>query len=377
MLSNIRSCAAPLAVAAFLVIANGLSGTAFAMELSSRGITGTRLGALLAASHLGMLLGAAAAAWLGGRLPAKTLAFVGILASSLASLSLANSPDSLWFVIRIIQGGGAIWVFVACESWLGAKPGHVRPFGFALYMLVNQVGLALGQLGVDPSSHGFSSALILSAAIYAAAIIFLPRRNEAVQGPASVTALPRVRLVSLRTLAAAVASGVFVGTVLSTGPLFVAHSGHSHVAGSFIACVVLAGVLLQLPLARLCGPYGNDCLTQWTAAALVFVGLAAALATPHSTLSLHLVGAAMGAFGFLLYPLAAGRALADALPHERQATSGQLLLAYGAGATCAPSLVILFGSSPRGLPLIVALSGFIAWSSVVGVASRSRVARAR
>jgi MFS family permease len=376
VLSSIRTCAAPLAVAAFLVIANGLSGTAFAMELSSRGITGTRLGALLAASHLGMLLGAAVAAWLGSRVPARSLAFVGALAASLASLSLAHSPDSLWFVIRIIQGGGAIWVFVACESWLGAKPGHVRPFGFALYMLVNQLGLALGQLGVDSSNGGFTSALILSAAIYATGLLFLPRRDDALV-PVSDAALPRVRIASSRILAAAVASGVFVGAVLSTGPLFVAQSGHSHVAGSFIACVVMAGVLLQLPLARLSGPYGSDCLTLWSAAALVFVGLAAAFATPQSSLSLHIVGSAMGAFGFLLYPLAAGRALADALPHERQGTSGQLLLAYGAGATCAPSLVILFGSSPRGFPLVVALSGLIAWGSAVGVASRRRVAPAR
>jgi hypothetical protein len=265
-------------------------------------------------------------------------------------------------------------VFAACETLLGGQPEAIRPLSFAGYMIVSQLGLALGQLLVPVVAGSFALALAIAAGLNLAIIGIASRHKQPTTAPSASPSpvTTRAERLPISVLSCAVAAGLFTGAVLNTGPLLAASLGQAPLAAHFVAAILLAGLALQVPAARLAKTLGADRTLALAGAVLAMMGIALHLARPSSFGPLAAMGSVLGALGFLIYPLTSQRALERVRDEtERAAIPGQLLLCYGAGAAAAPFAAELAGPGGSGAAVVMGLAGALAWLAC----SRLRVPR--
>jgi MFS family permease len=356
----LREAYLPLGLAALLVVAAGLSGTALAIELGNLEVSGLLLSGLLGASHLGVLLGALVASFAGRRLGTSGLALSGALLCLAGTGALALTPAPTWLLWRCVYGVGLVWVFAACETWIGCQPGANRSLAFAVYMVVNQLGLAMGQFLVPVVSGSFAIAVLLASILNLGIVVIALKHRRIPSRERSPQPRTASKLLPAWILTSGVAAGLFTGAVLNTGPLLASALGHAGWAAHFVAAVLLAGLALQFPAARVARGLGPDRTLAVAGGILSLAGAGLYFNHPGTLGGLMVIGGALGALGFLIYPLACQSALERVVcPEEQRAIPGQLLLCYGAGAAAAPFLAQLVASG-TGAAAVIALAGLVA-----------------
>ena len=245
----------------------------------------------------------------------------------------------------------------------------------ALYMAIGYAGSGLGQFILplaDPS--GFALFGLVSVIFSVALIPVLITRSPSPR-PASPARISPLELFRISPLAAVgtVISGMLTSSLYGLGPLFIRQLGLSLTATStFMACAILGGLVLQLPLGRLSDRSdrrkvlaGTTFATAIACAAVissVSVGnmWQQAAGQAEANIFLFVTAAIYGSLAFTLYSLCAAQANDVTPPDKLLQTAGGLLLAYGFGAIIGPLLggFIMEQAGPRSLFVyMMALSG--------------------
>ena len=351
-----------------LLFANGLFSTLLGVRTQVEGFSPNVVGFIVAAYFFGLLLG--------GLYAAKVVIRVGHIRSfavfaSCMSVSALLHPifvdPVFWMVLRMISGFCMAGMIIVTESWLNeAASNKTRGQILSFYMITNYFAAGCGQflltLG-DPSEY-----LLFSLASIIFSLALLPVLLTRAKAPVPVPAA-RMHVWTLYRIAPLGVFGVFCCGLINSSihglsPVYATNMGFSEAQlSTFMAAIIMSGLLLQWPIGRLSDRIGRGPLLVYIP---IIVSLAAfaMLYTVRYELIL-IVAMFFGTFVFTLYSLSAATANDMVSARERVQVSGALLITYGAGAVSGPILAgqVMGLLGPQGLFFYFAiitlmLSGF-------------------
>lgn len=328
---------------ALLLIGNGLLNTLVAVRGSEAGFSDALLGLLGSGYFAGYLLGGfIARPLIQGVGHIRAFSFFATAIASVALLhGLLISPVT-WVALRVIAGASIVSLYTLIESWLNDQaPQAIRGRIFAVYMVVNQVSLAIAQqiLRLDPAE---AFALFSISALFVCISVMPVSTTQLTQpGTHQRASLSLFRILRGTPVAAlsALLTGMAMGAFWSMGPVYAARAGYGgDWVAWFMSAGILGGALLQWPLGIL-SDRGDRRVTLAIVALLA--GLSAVplffhgIGGPAAIVAITL----FGAFAFAVYPIAVAL-LCDHLPAESVvAGSSAILLLHGIGAAIGPTVV--------------------------------------
>jgi MFS family permease len=351
-----------------LLFANGLFSTLLGVRTQVEGFSPNIVGFIVAAYFSGLLLG--------GLYAARVVIRVGHIRSfavfaSCMSISALLHPifvdPFFWMLLRMISGFCMAGMIIVTESWLNeAASNKTRGQILSFYMITNYFAAGCGQflltLG-DPSEY-----LLFSLASIIFSLALLPVLLTRARAPVPVPAA-RMHVWTLYRIAPLGVFGVFCCGLINSSihglsPVYATNMGFTDgQLSTFMAAMIMSGLLLQWPIGRLSDRIGRGPLLVYIP---IIVSLAAfaMLYTVRYELIL-MVAMFFGTFVFTLYSLSAATANDMVSARERVQVSGALLITYGAGAVSGPILAgqVMGLLGPQGLFFYFAiitlmLSGF-------------------
>ena len=360
--AGLFSRGAVIATAMMFGLTYSLSAALIALDLTSRGLSETLIGANAAMHAVGVLITA--------MLLPRIIAYFGIrrlviIALVLAALVLSAFPAMpliwLWFPLRLVLGMASEILFVLSEAWTNSLSTEAtRARAMAAYTAALSVGFALGPLILSVVGSSGSTPYLVGAgiALFAAGFVASPKVQAPVfDEPATGSPLRFIRLAPV-AISAVVLNAAIETAGLSFLAIYAVNLGWEESGATrLMSCMMIGAILLQLPI----GWLGDKVDRVKLVVALAVASMLGALAWPLAlqseiatytllffwggafvgiyTIMLTLVGsrfkgaeligiyAAMGlmwGLGALLGPLLAGLAM-DATLHG---------LAFFAAATC-------------------------------------------
>lgn len=343
MLTVLRHSWALLLGMTFIMIGNGMQGSALGLRGGIEAFDQPTMGFVMSGYFLGFLGGAQITPWLLRRVGhVRVFAALGSLISAAFVLYPSVIDPIAWFGLRIVVGFCYSGVYVVAESWLNEDATNAnRGQAMSAYIIVQMVGIIAGQglLNVaDPA--GYDLFVIMSVLV---SLSFLPILLNA--GPAPV--FQSVRRMSLgrlfRTSPLGCVGTFFLGGIFAClfgmGSVFGTQRGMSTADISiFIAAIYLGGMVLQYPIGWL-----SDRMDRRRLIAVVTgLGTGAALAAAVSAdwfWVFVVCCAVLGGTANPLYSLIIAHTN-DFLETEHMASaSGGLIMLNGIGAVGTPILV--------------------------------------
>lgn len=317
--------------------------TYLALRLNGRGVAEFWVGALMAANALGMVLGGSAGAalikWVGH---VRTYAACsGLIAAAVLAHELSASLP-VWLVLRAVVGLVMMCQTMVLESWLNEQaPAQRRGTVLALYMVATYVGMICGPLVTGLAGDQGVQALLSAAMAFA--LCQLPLALTRGTPPPAPTPVPVAAGALLRhvpqALMTVLASGAMNACFFGLAPIYARQQGvATENIGVFMAVVVGAGLLVQLPLGTMSDRLPRITLIRSVAGLLMFACLPLGFYRELPLAALMLSGAGIGCLQFCLYPLGVGLAHEQIEPEWRVALSGLLLAVFGVGSCLGPLL---------------------------------------
>jgi MFS family permease len=351
-----------------LLFANGLFSTLLGVRTQVEGFSPNIVGFIVAAYFSGLLLG--------GLFAARVVIRVGHIRSfavfaSCMSISALLHPifvdPFFWMLLRMISGFCMAGMIIVTESWLNeAASNKTRGQILSFYMITNYFAAGCGQflltLG-DPSEY-----LLFSLASIIFSLALLPVLLTRAKAPVPVPAA-RMHVWTLYRIAPLGVFGVFCCGLINSSihglsPVYATNMGFTDAQlSTFMAAMIMSGLLLQWPIGRLSDRIGRGPL-------LVYIPIIVSLAAFAMLYTVRyevilIVAMFFGTFVFTLYSLSAATANDMVSARERVQVSGALLITYGAGAVSGPILAgqVMGLLGPQGLFFYFAiitlmLSGF-------------------
>jgi len=365
-----------------LQIGLGLLNTYVALRLKSNNVDEFWIGALMAAYYVGLVAGGK----LGYRLIAHSghirtyVACAGIATAAVLAHSFSNSL-AIWLVLRCLIGVAAMCQYMVLESWLNEQASsEARGTVFSGYMLSTHLGIILGQivLLIHPSLS--IELLMLIAMCFALCLVPVALTRRVHPTPLTITPMePKYFLKAVpQSLTTVLLSGMVTGSFYGLAPLYAASHGlATDKVGLFMACCILAGLLVQWPLGLLSDRIDRARLIRACSLLLILSAIPLTLITENNYQLLFIGGFAVCSFQFCLYPLGVAFANDHVKPERRVSLSAMLLIAVGIGscigALSAGALMRYFGSNM--LYIFVITCGIaLVWRIRPDVVSKLKVA---
>ncbi|MGE0348454.1 MFS transporter [Hydrogenophaga sp.] len=326
-----------------LVLGTGLMFSVIGVQAASANFSVLVTGLIMSAYFAGFVYGTYACPGIIRHVgPIRTFAAMASVASTLPILHALWLNPWAWGVLRFVNGLCLVGLYIAVESWLNVlAPSGQRGRVFALYMLVSQAALALGQwllLVGDPRGFvPFALASILFS--FALLPITLTRVDEPPPTHAPRLGLRELFRISPIGVVGAVGSGLVSGALYSLGHVFGQRVGMSEAgSASFMAITILGGALFQWPVGYLSDRYDHRVVLLTVCLLASVVATLAYLFALDDALWLVAIGAAFGGLVFTIYGLSVAH-VNDLIERDRvlQVTGGLLLL-HGVGATVGPTV---------------------------------------
>lgn len=326
-----------------LVLGTGLMFSVIGVQAASANFSVLVTGLIMSAYFAGFVYGTYACPGIIRHVgPIRTFAAMASVASTLPILHALWLNPWAWGVLRFVNGLCLVGLYIAVESWLNVlAPSGQRGRVFALYMLVSQAALALGQwllLVGDPRGFvPFALASILFS--FALLPITLTRVDEPPPTHAPRLGLRELFRISPIGVVGAVGSGLVSGALYSLGHVFGQRVGMSEAgSASFMAITILGGALFQWPVGYLSDRYDRRVVLLTVCLLASVVATLAYLFALDDALWLVAIGAAFGGLVFTIYGLSVAH-VNDLIERDRvlQVTGGLLLL-HGVGATVGPTV---------------------------------------
>jgi len=365
-----------------LQIGLGLLNTYIALRLSSNNVDEFWIGALMAAYYVGLVSG--------GKLGYRLIAYAGHIRTYVACAGistaavLAHSFSDLltvWLFLRCIIGLAIMCQYMVLESWLNEQSSsETRGTVFSGYMLSTHLGIILGQivLLVHPSLS--IELLMLIAMCFALCLVPVALTHRVHPTPLTITPMePKYFLKAVpKSLTTVLLSGMVTGSFYGLAPLYAsAHGLATDKVGLFMACCILAGLLVQWPLGLLSDRVDRARLIRSCSLLLMLSAVPLALIAEDNYQLLFISGFAVCSFQFCLYPLGVAFANDHVKPERRVSLSAMLLMAVGigscVGALVAGALMRYFGANMLYIFVMVCAIALV-WRIRPDVVAKLRVA---
>jgi MFS family permease len=317
--------------------------TYLALRLSADGVADFWGGALMAANALGMVAGGKV-----GRVLIEQVGHIRTYVACAGVISAAvlahefSSALPFWLLLRALVGLAMMCQLMVLESWLNdrARSGQ-RGKVLGIYMVAVYVGMVLGQLAL--SLNGDLGIRALLGVAMAFALCLVPVALTRSMHPQALRPAPvNIKLFVQRvpqSLITILMSGVITGGFYGLAAIYASRQGlDTAQVGQFMALVIGAGLVAQLPLGWLSDRLPRASLIRGVAVLLVLACLPLAFYQQPSFGVLLLAGACIGFLQFCLYPLGVALANDNIEAELRVSLAGLLLTTYGIGACIGPLL---------------------------------------
>lgn len=348
MLPLLASVSSILVAVLLFMLGNSLVGITLPLKLAAAGVANEFTGVVMAAYFAGLLTGCVYGKTLIFRV-GHIRAFAGLSALNVGAIlchALLFDPVT-WAVLRFTSGLCIAGIFSALESWLNDRLDNTnRGRVLGVYMVINYIAMALGQLSINVWPLSSSDGLIAAALLTSLAIV--PVALTRIEAPSLATAAP----ISLRQLyessplavIGAICSGLMLGGFWGMGAIFAREIGFSVFQASlFTGSYIVGGLLLQIPIGRLSDQFDRRTVMGNILAGATIVciaGISAGRLGDPLNLVLALAALLGGAISNV-YPLSMAQAF-DYLHKDRfVAGATRLLMSFALGAVAGPVLCSL------------------------------------
>ncbi|HAH08598.1 MAG TPA: hypothetical protein DCL54_14015 [Alphaproteobacteria bacterium] len=326
-----------------LQIGNGVSGITISLRSEAAGFDANAMGWIIGVFFLGSAAGSLAPPWVlrWTGLTGAFIVFTLIAGGSVAGFTFTDDPVA-WMMLRFAQGFGLSAMFATAESWLNLATGNDwRARTFAVYIMMQLLGLAAGQLGVSLGDITGAAGLATAALLMTGSSLFLIAARHSEPSVALREPLNPIALTFRAPLGACVIaiSGFMWALVVGLGPVFAERSGLSTTEVSvFTAIAVLGGLIAQFPLGHWADHSDRRMVLAFMGSVAAAFALAGALVPQPWAITLFLISCVVGAMTFPVYAVAASLVNEVLAQEERVAASAAMVLYFGLGATLAPVL---------------------------------------
>lgn len=343
---------------ALLQAGNGIIATVLPRRLSALGADEWRVGLITAALYVGLLLGTGLAPWLLHRVGHRAGTMWAAALVAVSSVALADQVGPLCALAR---GGGGLAlaiIFVALESWLAETASVGVGRAMTAYMATTYAALSVSPWLVQAGAgFGVGAALIGLSLAPVALMEAEPLRSATPATPGAARRSVSLHRRSPCGAAAALASGITTGALLTLLPLYCLRTGlDGGQASLFLSAPLVVGLLLQAPLGRWLDALAPRIVTGRLAGALIVSALLASWGPGSLRWS---AAAVAGGLVFGLYPLALALVHARLEATQRVAGNAAILRLWGVGAASGPvaagTLMGVLG--PEALYVLVATCG--------------------
>lgn len=350
---------------ALLLLGVGLLNTILALRSSVEGYSATMLGFIMSSYFLGFFIGTYLALPLVKRMGhIRAFACCASMVSVCVLLHQLIVNPYAWMAFRVLTGISLVILYTVVESWLnGQTPAENRGKVFAIYMTVNLGALAAAQqlLIVDPNL----TFLLFALASVLVSLSLVPVTWTRLQQPL-VSSVSEIKLWSLWKTApvgvlGSFLSGLAMGSFWGLTAVYASEIGLKTTnVGTFVACAILGGALLQFPLGKF-----SDSQDRRKALFMISLGggaLAMALAFFSSVgWWLYVMIAGFGGMAFAVYPVAMAHLVDHLEPEDMLSGSSGLLLIHGVGAMLGPLTAgaLMQSIAPQSLPAYWAVILFV------------------
>lgn len=385
MLSVLPSIFSLLLSYGLLMLANGMFNTLLSLRSQLEGFSTGTTGFVMAGSFVGMLIGAVYAVRLiaaVGHIRAFA-ALASIMSVAVLTHLLLTDPI-VWFLLRVTTGFCLAGMIMIVESWLnaGADNKH-RGQILSLYMMTNYLGAGSGQfllLTADPAKYQLFvvASIILSLALVP---ILLTKANA--PKPSDPTRMPFRALIAISPVGVvgAICAGLMSASLNSMGPVFAQNVGLPLAEiSTFMACLILGGMLLQYPIGRLSDRIDRRTIILFSALATMLAAFGLVWASTQSTSMMFIVAVVYGGILYTVYPLSAAQLNDLGGVDKRVQLSAGLVIAYGMGASIGPmaSAQLMHYIGPHGLFYFSgAIAGALATFTLLRMVLRGRGDKAK
>ena len=366
MARTIRTLAALLIAAFFLIAGNGLQGTLLSVRGNIEGFPLVLVGLLMSAYFVGFMAGCQFAPGMVkrvGHIRAFT-ALASIASAAALAYALAVQPV-FWLVLRVITGFALAGLYMIIESWINeAVDNEQRGRTLAVYRLVDLSAATLGQALIALAAPTAFTLFAIVSILISLALVPVAMTTSAQPRPIASAKLELRKLFQISPLAAAgcLAVGGANGAFWAVGAVYVQQLGYAvATVAVFMTTVVVAGALVQWPLGLISDRIDRRIVVIATAGLCVASGVFLALAGGVSSDMLLYGGFAFGFTAMPIFGLCVAHANDRAEPHEYVTLAAGLLWLYGAGAVAGPVIapVVMNAFGPKAL--------FIHTSAIYGV----------
>lgn len=332
-----------LAAIAFLEIGSGLLGVLIPYRAQGAGFSVDVIGSLGSAYYIGFVLGCVFVPKVVMRFGhirtftgLSALATMGILLNGL----LVSEPG--WFVLRALVGYCFAGLYLSIESWLNADSGdQVRGRVLAAYVIVSWFGVILGKFLFGWSNlAAFAPFAIVAAAVCVSTVLvaFTPT-PQPFPPPGGRLRVGRIYRRAPIGLVGCVLVGAANGSFWSLSPIFIASREHTPMGvGIFIAAAVFGGAVSQWPLGWVSDRVDRRLVILAASLSASMFAAYLALLRPAGEIGLVALAFGFGASALPLYSLCVAHANDRVSSDEFVEVSGELLMAFGIGASASPAV---------------------------------------
>lgn len=343
MLGLTRTFGALYLASLLMQLGSTLLMTYLALRLTADGVAEFWGGALMAANALGMVAGG----WVGRVLIERVghirtyVACAGVIAAAVLAHEFSSALP-LWLFLRALVGLAMMCQLMVLESWLNDRArSEERGKVLGIYMVAIYGGMVLGQLALSWKGDLGIHALLGVAMAFALCLVpvALTRgMHPAALQPASVDIKLFIQRVP-QSLVTVFMAGMIYSAFFGLAAIYASRQGLATTeVGQFMAMIIGAGLLAQLPLGWLSDRLPRASLIRGVAVLLILACLPLGFSQQPSFGFLLLVGGCVGFLQFCLYPLGVALANDNVEPELRVSLAGLLLVTYGIGACIGPLL---------------------------------------
>lgn len=337
-----RSIATLLLGMAILLVGNGYFTTSVGLGAAEGGFPTSAIGWMMTAYFGGYVIGSfLVPGFVHAVGHVRVFAAMAALVAATAILHGLVLDPWVWGLLRLAAGAAMLGLYLVIESWLnGEATPATRGRILAVYMVVAEASLGLGQVLVLVDGHGGSVAFGLVALFFCIGLVpvLLTRVREPEVPDGPMIRMGRLyRVAPLGVVGTAVA-GIVAGGIWGIGPVFARAVGldAAGIAG-FMGAVIFGGILLQFPVGALSDRGDRRVVLAGVALAGAAVAVAGMLLSGRAPGTLMLVGMLFGGLTFPLYALCIAHVNDRLEPREVLGAARALLLVYGLGATAGPA----------------------------------------
>ena len=341
MARTIRTLAALLIAAFFLIVGNGLQGTLLSVRGNMEGFPLVLVGLLMSAYFVGFMAGCQFAPGMVKRV-GHIRAFTALASvASAAALAYALAVEPVfWLALRIITGFALAGLYMIIESWINeAVDNEQRGRTLAVYRLVDLSAATIGQAMIALAAPTAFTLFAIVSILISLALVPVAMTTSAQPRPIASARLELGKLFRISSLAAAgcLAVGAANGAFWAVGAVYVQQLGYPvTTVAIFMTTVVIAGALVQWPLGLISDRIDRRIVVIATSGMCAAAGAFLALVGGVSGEMLLYGGFAFGFTAMPIFGLCVAHANDRAEPHEYVTLAAGLLWLYGAGAVAGP-----------------------------------------